>query len=48
MSIALTAVFAITCRGSRDRMIFQEPLTLLKPVYTIGRQLTRSAVRLGG
>ncbi|MGH8617438.1 MAG: dipeptide ABC transporter ATP-binding protein [Burkholderiales bacterium] len=29
-------------RGSRMAMIFQEPMTSLNPVYTIGRQLTES------
>ena len=29
-------------RGSRMAMIFQEPMTSLNPVYTIGRQLTET------
>jgi peptide/nickel transport system ATP-binding protein len=39
--------FAQTVQGSRIGMIFQEPMTSLNPVYTIGRQLTEAAVRLG-
>jgi len=39
--------FADTVQGGRIGMIFQEPMTSLNPVYTIGRQLTEAAVRLG-
>jgi len=39
--------FADNVQGSRIGMIFQEPMTSLNPVYTIGRQLTEAAVRLG-
>lgn len=39
--------FANTVQGNRIGMIFQEPMTSLNPVYTIGRQLTEAAVRLG-
>ncbi|MCC5978019.1 MAG: ABC transporter ATP-binding protein [Salinarimonas sp.] len=39
--------FAQTVQGSRIGMIFQEPMTSLNPVYSIGRQLTEAAVRLG-
>jgi len=38
--------FADTVQGGRIGMIFQEPMTSLNPVYTIGRQLTEAAVRL--
>ncbi|MFZ3584813.1 dipeptide ABC transporter ATP-binding protein [Loktanella sp. DJP18] len=34
--------------GHRIAMIFQEPMTSLNPVYSIGRQLTEGAVRFGG
>lgn len=34
--------------GQRIGMIFQEPMTCLNPVYTIGRQITEAAVRFGG
>jgi peptide/nickel transport system ATP-binding protein len=34
-------------RGRRMAMIFQEPMTSLNPVYTIGRQLTEAAVVYG-
>jgi peptide/nickel transport system ATP-binding protein len=33
---------ARSVRGSRMAMIFQEPMTSLNPVYTIGRQLTET------
>jgi peptide/nickel transport system ATP-binding protein len=36
------AELARTVRGSRVAMIFQEPMTSLNPVYTIGRQLTEA------
>jgi peptide/nickel transport system ATP-binding protein len=39
--------FAETVQGGRIGMIFQEPMTSLNPVYTIGRQLTEASVRLG-
>jgi len=39
------ARYAREVRGSRMAMIFQEPMTSLNPVYTIGRQLTE-AMRL--
>ncbi len=39
--------FAKTIQGSRIGMIFQEPMTSLNPVYTIGRQITEAAIRLG-
>ncbi|KMK68278.1 ABC transporter ATP-binding protein [Puniceibacterium sp. IMCC21224] len=34
--------------GHRIAMIFQEPMTSLNPVYTIGRQMTEAAVQFGG
>ncbi|KAA2316048.1 ABC transporter ATP-binding protein [Pseudooceanicola sediminis] len=34
--------------GHRIAMIFQEPMTSLNPVYTIGRQLSEAAVIFGG
>ncbi|NNU79047.1 ABC transporter ATP-binding protein [Halovulum dunhuangense] len=39
--------FADTIQGNRIGMIFQEPMTSLNPVYTIGRQMTEAAIRLG-
>ena len=33
--------------GARISMIFQEPMTSLNPVYSIGRQLTEASVRTG-
>ena len=39
--------FAQTVQGTRIGMIFQEPMTSLNPVYTIGRQMTEASVRLG-
>jgi peptide/nickel transport system ATP-binding protein len=39
--------FARTLLGHRIAMIFQEPMTSLNPVYTIGRQLTEAAVIQG-
>ena len=39
--------FADTVQGPRIAMIFQEPMTSLNPVYTIGRQMTEATVRLG-
>ena len=39
--------FAATIAGPRIGMIFQEPLTSLNPVYTIGRQMTEAAVARG-
>ena len=41
------AVFAREFLGRRMTMIFQEPMTSLNPVYTIGRQLTEASVRQG-
>ncbi|WFE75672.1 ABC transporter ATP-binding protein [Roseinatronobacter sp. S2] len=41
------AQFADRVQGGRIGMIFQEPMTSLNPVYTIGRQMTEAAVRLG-
>ena len=42
------AEFARTIPGRRIGMIFQEPMTSLNPVYTIGRQITEAAVDFGG
>lgn len=42
------AQFANGFLGHRIAMIFQEPMTSLNPVYTIGRQLTEAAERFGG
>ncbi|SDW45533.1 ABC transporter ATP-binding protein [Roseicitreum antarcticum] len=39
--------FADTVQGTRIGMIFQEPMTSLNPVYTIGRQMTEASLRLG-
>lgn len=39
--------FATDFLGSRIAMIFQEPMTCLNPVYTIGRQITEASVRWG-
>jgi peptide/nickel transport system ATP-binding protein len=39
--------FAARIAGQRIGMIFQEPMTSLNPVYTIGRQLTEGPVRAG-
>ena len=41
------AQFADRVQGGRIGMIFQEPMTSLNPVYTIGRQMTEATVRLG-
>ncbi|WP_264213974.1 ABC transporter ATP-binding protein [Leisingera thetidis] len=35
-------------RGQRAGMIFQEPMTSLNPVYTVGRQLTETVTLHGG
>ncbi|SPF81488.1 dipeptide ABC transporter ATP-binding protein [Pseudoprimorskyibacter insulae] len=40
-------VFSRTIAGPRIGMIFQEPMTSLNPVYTIGRQMTEAAVARG-
>ncbi|WP_238368489.1 dipeptide ABC transporter ATP-binding protein [Mesobacterium pallidum] len=39
--------FSRTIAGPRIGMIFQEPMTSLNPVYTIGRQMTEAAVARG-
>ena len=39
--------FAADITGRRIGMIFQEPMTSLNPVYSIGRQLTEAAVMRG-
>ncbi|MCC5961639.1 MAG: ABC transporter ATP-binding protein [Rhodobacteraceae bacterium] len=39
--------FARNVQGTRIGMIFQEPMTSLNPVYTIGRQMTEASVRQG-
>ncbi|MBB4121289.1 ABC transporter ATP-binding protein [Martelella radicis] len=41
------AAFAADILGTRIAMIFQEPMTSLNPVYTIGRQMTEAAVMRG-
>ncbi|MEP4547652.1 MAG: ABC transporter ATP-binding protein [Saccharospirillum sp.] len=41
------ATFTRDYLGPRLSMIFQEPMTSLNPVYTIGRQLTEASVRIG-
>lgn len=41
------AQFARDFQGKRISMIFQEPMTCLNPVYTIGRQLTEASVHWG-
>ena len=41
------AAFAKDYAGPRIGMIFQEPMTSLNPVYTIGRQMTEGAVARG-
>ena len=41
------ARFAADIAGPRIGMIFQEPMTSLNPVYTIGRQMTEGAVARG-
>lgn len=41
------ARFARTVAGQRIGMIFQEPMTSLNPVYTIGRQLTETMTLYG-
>ncbi|MEQ9607591.1 MAG: ABC transporter ATP-binding protein [Kiloniellaceae bacterium] len=40
-------VFFDRIAGQRISMIFQEPMTSLNPVYTVGRQMTEAAVRAG-
>lgn len=39
--------FAREFLGNRISMIFQEPMTCLNPVYTIGRQLTEASIHWG-
>ncbi len=41
------ARFAASVAGRRIAMIFQEPMTSLNPVYTIGRQMTELMIRDG-
>jgi len=41
------AQFAASVAGRRIAMIFQEPMTSLNPVYTIGRQMTELMIRDG-
>ncbi|WP_226781640.1 ABC transporter ATP-binding protein [Oceaniglobus trochenteri] len=41
------AAFARDIAGPRIGMIFQEPMTSLNPVYTIGRQMTEAAIARG-
>ncbi|WP_159587232.1 ABC transporter ATP-binding protein [Chelativorans xinjiangense] len=41
------SAFAREIAGPRIGMIFQEPMTSLNPVYTIGRQMTEAAVSRG-
>jgi peptide/nickel transport system ATP-binding protein len=40
--------FSRTVAGRKISMIFQEPMTSLNPVYSIGRQMTEAATRIGG
>lgn len=40
--------FARSIAGQKVSMIFQEPMTSLNPVYSIGRQMTEGSTRLGG
>ncbi len=42
-----THALAREVRGMRMAMIFQEPMTSLNPVYTIGRQLTEASLVYG-
>ncbi|QYO78888.1 ABC transporter ATP-binding protein [Devosia salina] len=39
--------FANDVAGQKVSMIFQEPMTSLNPVYSIGRQMTEAATRIG-
>ncbi len=41
------ATFSSRIAGPRIGMIFQEPMTSLNPVYTVGRQMTEAAVARG-
>lgn len=41
------STFATEISGQRIGMIFQEPMTSLNPVYSIGRQMTEAAVARG-
>ncbi|MGD1879475.1 MAG: dipeptide ABC transporter ATP-binding protein [Kiloniellaceae bacterium] len=40
-------VFFDRIAGQRISMIFQEPMTSLNPVYSVGRQMTESAIHTG-
>ncbi|MBX9961485.1 MAG: ABC transporter ATP-binding protein [Burkholderiales bacterium] len=43
--LALTAAQMRTVRGNRIAMIFQEPMTALNPVFTIGDQIVEAVVQ---
>ncbi len=40
MDLATRTPIMRTIRGNEIGMIFQEPMTALNPVFTVGRQLT--------